>query len=291
MQRLIQGSAMTRQVRKQARPSRMAQMGGLISGAAILTVILLASLLASHLTPYDPIEQNLRDTLQPPSLAHLFGTDNFGRDIFARVLHAAKLDLMIGFLCVVFPWMLGLALGGIAGYFGGLTDTLIMRTVDTFTAFPFLIMVIGVIAILGPGLFGMYVALTLAGWSIYGRIVRAEVLVIKKSEYILAARSLGYGHGRILVQHVIPNVITPTIIFAMTDMVLVILSTTSLSFLGLGVQPPTPEWGVMIAEGRGFILSAWWMVTLPGLAVVLVGVALSLFGDGIARILREGSQA
>lgn len=291
MQRLIQGSAMTRQVRKQARPSRMAQMGGLISGAAILTVILLASLLASHLIPYDPIEQDLRDTLQPPSLAHLFGTDNFGRDIFARVLHAAKLDLMIGFLCVMFPWMLGLALGGIAGYFGGLADTLIMRTVDTFTAFPFLIMVIGVIAILGPGLFGMYVALTLAGWSIYGRIVRAEVLVIKKSEYILAARSLGYGHGRILVQHVIPNVITPTIIFAMTDMVLVILSTTSLSFLGLGVQPPTPEWGVMIAEGRGFILSAWWMVTLPGLAVVLVGVALSLFGDGIARILREGSQA
>lgn len=282
---------MTSLAHRPAQQSRLAQMGGLVSGAAILAIILLASLMASHLIPYDPIEQNLRNTLQPPSLSHLFGTDNFGRDIFARVLHAAKLDLMIGFLCVVFPWMLGLTLGGIAGYFGGLADTLIMRTVDTFTAFPFLIMVIGVIAILGPGLFGMYVALTLAGWSIYARIVRAEVLVIKKSEYILAARSLGYGHGRILVRHVIPNVVTPTIIFAMTDMVLVILSTTSLSFLGLGVQPPTPEWGVMIAEGRSFILSAWWMVTLPGLAVVLVGVALSLFGDGIARILREGSQA
>ena len=282
---------MTSLAHRPAQQSRLAQMGGLVSGAAILAIILLASLMASHLIPYDPIEQNLRNTLQPPSLSHLFGTDNFGRDIFARVLHAAKLDLMIGFLCVVFPWMLGLTLGGIAGYFGGLADTLIMRTVDTFTAFPFLIMVIGVIAILGPGLFGMYVALTLAGWSIYARIVRAEVLVIKKSEYILAARSLGYGHGRILVRHVIPNVVTPTIIFAMTDMVLVILSTTSLSFLGLGVQPPTPEWGVMIAEGRSFILSAWWMVTLPGLAVVMVGVALSLFGDGIARILREGSQA
>ena len=264
--------------------------GGLIMGAAILAVILAASLTAGHLTPYDPIEQNLRDTLQPPSLVHLFGTDNFGRDIFSRVLHAAKLDLMIGFLCVLFPWMLGVALGGIAGYFGGLADTLIMRTVDTFTAFPFLIMVIGIIAILGPGLFGMYVALTLAGWSIYARIVRAEVLVIKKSEYILAARALGYGHGRILFRHVIPNAVTPTIIFAMTDMVLVILSTTSLSFLGLGVQPPTPEWGVMIAEGRSFILSAWWMVTLPGLAIVLVGVALSLFGDGVARRLREGAQ-
>lgn len=281
---------MTSLAHRPAQQSRLAQMGGLVSGAAILAIILLASLMANHLIPYDPIAQNLRNTLQPPSLSHLFGTDNFGRDIFARVLHAAKLDLMIGFLCVVFPWMLGLTLGGIAGYFGGLADTLIMRTVDTFTAFPFLIMVIGVIAILGPGLFGMYVALTLAGWSIYARIVRAEVLVIKKSEYILAARSLGYGHGRILVRHVIPNVVTPTIIFAMTDMVLVILSTTSLSFLGLGVQPPTPEWGVMIAEGRSFILSAWWMVTLPGLAVVLVGVALSLFGDGIARILREGSQ-
>lgn len=263
---------------------------GLYLGATILALILTASLFAGYLTPYDPIEQNLRDTLQPPSLAHWFGTDNFGRDIFSRVLHAAKLDLIIGFLCVVFPWMLGIALGGVAGYFGGLADTIIMRMVDTFTAFPFLIMVIGIIAILGPGLFGMYVALTLAGWSIYARIVRAEVLVIKKAEYVLAARALGYGHGRILFRHVLPNVITPTVIFAMTDMVLVILSTTSLSFLGLGVQPPTPEWGVMIAEGRGFILSAWWMVTLPGLAIVLVGVALSLFGDGVARRLREGAQ-
>ena len=265
--------------------------GGLALGTAILGIVLVASLAAGLLTPYDPVAQNLRDTLQPPSLTHLFGTDNFGRDIFSRVLHAAKLDLMIGFLCVVFPWMLGVALGSVAGYFGGPVDTLIMRTVDTFTAFPFLIMVIGIIAILGPGLFGMYVALTLAGWSMYARIVRAEVLVIKKSEYILAARALGYGHGRILFRHVIPNVITPTIIFAMTDMVLVILSTTSLSFLGLGVQPPTPEWGVMIAEGRSFILSAWWMVTLPGLAIVLVGVALSLFGDGVAKRLREGAQA
>ena len=169
--------------------------GGLALGTAILGIVLVASLAAGLLTPYDPVAQNLRDTLQPPSLTHLFGTDNFGRDIFSRVLHAAKLDLMIGFLCVVFPWMLGVALGSVAGYFGGPVDTLIMRTVDTFTAFPFLIMVIGIIAILGPGLFGMYVALTLAGWSMYARIVRAEVLVIKKSEYILAARALGYGHG------------------------------------------------------------------------------------------------
>ena len=260
---------------------------GLIAGASILGIILLSSIFASWISPYGPLEQNLRNTLQPPSWMHPFGTDNFGRDIFSRVLHAAKLDLMIGFLCVFFPWMLGIALGGIAGYFGGIIDTIIMRVVDTFSAFPFLIMVIGIIAILGPGLTSLYIALTLAGWSMYARIVRAEVLVVRQSEYVLAARALGFGHLRIMFRHILPNVITPTIIFAMTDIVLVILSTTSLSFLGLGVQPPAAEWGIMISEAKGFILTAWWMVTLPGIAIVLVGLALSLFGDGVAKWLRE----
>lgn len=270
-----------------ARVARLlGKRGGMIVGASILIVILFASIFADWISPYDPIQHNLRETLRPPTFAHPFGTDNFGRDIFSRVLHAAKLDLTIGFLCVVFPWMLGTALGGIAGYFGGLADTIIMRIVDTFTSFPFLVMVIGIIAILGPGLISMYVALTLAGWSIYARIVRAEVLVAKKSEYVLAARALGYGHGRIMFGHILPNVITPTIIFAMTDIVLVILSTTSLSFLGLGVQPPAAEWGIIIAEGKNFILTAWWMVTLPGLAIVLVSAALAIFADGAADALR-----
>ena len=270
-----------------ARPPLWRRFPGLFVGGAILALILLASLFAGYLSPHDPLEQDLRNTLQPPSWVHPFGTDNFGRDIFSRVLHAAKLDLMIGFLCVFFPWLLGIALGGIAGYFGGIVDTVIMRTVDTFSAFPFLVMVIGIIAIIGPGLISLYIALTLAGWSMYARIVRAEVLVAKKAEYVLAARALGFGHGRIMFRHILPNVITPTIIFAMTDIVLVILSTTSLSFLGLGVQPPMAEWGIMISEGKGFILTAWWMVTLPGLAIVLVGLALSLFGDGLAAWLRE----
>lgn len=260
---------------------------GLFVGAALLAVILLASLFADFLTPYGPLEQNLRNTLQAPSWAHPFGTDNFGRDIFTRVLHAAKLDLMIGFLCVLFPWILGSGLGAIAGYFGGFVETVIMRVVDTFSAFPFLIMVIGIIAILGPGLVSLYIALTLAGWSMYARIVRAEVLVVRQSEYVLAARALGFGHLRIMFRHMLPNVITPTIIFAMTDIVLVILSTISLSFLGLGVQPPTAEWGIMLNEAKGFLLTAWWMVTLPGLAIVLVGLALSLLGDGVATWLRE----
>ena len=193
---------------------------------------------------------------------------------------------MIGLLCVLFPLVVGVMLGCLAGYLGGRTDTIIMRTVDTFTAFAFLVMVIAVIAILGPGLTSMYVALTLAGWSAYTRIVRGEILVVKRSEYIQAARALGYNSPRIMFRHVLPNVITPAIVFSMTDIVLVILSTTALSFLGLGVQPPTPEWGSMIAEGRVYMMTAWWLVTLPGMAIVLVGLALSLLGDGLADLLR-----
>jgi peptide/nickel transport system permease protein len=200
--------------------------------------------------PVRRLDQPLRSARAEPAqhaaaaqLGHPFGTDNFGRDIFTRVLHAAKLDLMIGFLCVLFPWILGTRPRRHRRLLRRLVETFIMRVVDTFSAFPFLIMVIGIIAILGPGLFSLYIALTLAGWSMYARIVRAEVLVVRQSEYVLAARALGYGHLRIMFGHMLPNVITPTIIFAMTDIVLVILSTISLSFLGLGVQPPTPSGG------------------------------------------------
>jgi peptide/nickel transport system permease protein len=258
----------------------------LLIGTLILLVMVVTSLLAPWLAPYDPVAQDLSNTLKPPSSAHLFGTDNFGRDIFSRVLYATKLDLQIGLLCVLFPWIIGVILGSLAGYYGGWLDTVIMRLVDIFTAFPFLIIVIGIIAILGPGLTSMYVALTLAGWSAYARIVRGEILVAKRSEYTLAARALGYDHLRILFRHILPNIVTPAIVFAMSDIILVILSTTSLSFLGLGVQPPTPEWGSMIAEGRGFIMTAWWMVTLPGSAIVLAGIGLTLFGDGLADLLR-----
>lgn len=255
-------------------------------GTSLLALILAAALLAPFVAPYDPIEQNLRNALQPPSSEHWMGTDNFGRDIFSRVLYATRVDLQIGVLCVLFPLIIGTLLGAFAGYWGGIVDTLIMRTVDVFTAFPFLVLVIGIIAILGPGLLSMYIALTLAGWTAYARIVRGEILVARKSEYVLAAQALGYDRLRIMLRHILPNVITPAILFSMADIVLVILSTTALSFLGLGVQPPTSEWGIMIAEGRSFIMTAWWLVTMPGLAIVLVAFALSLFGDGVADMLR-----
>jgi peptide/nickel transport system permease protein len=268
---------------------RIGRNATLMVGGGALLIIILASVFASSISPYDPITQNLRNTLQPPSWIHPFGTDNFGRDVFSRVLHAARVDITIGFFCVLFPWIIGSIVGALAGYFGGFIDTIVMRTVDTFTAFPFLVMAIGVIAVLGPGVMSMFIALTLSGWSIYARIVRAEVLVARKSDYVLAARAMGYSITRILARHVLPNVITPTIIFAVTSMVLVILSTVTLSFLGLGLAPPTPTWGSMIAEGRNFIFMAWWMVTLPGLAIVVVGLALSLLGDGVADLLRGES--
>lgn len=258
----------------------------LMIGAISLCAFLLVSMFAGQISPYDPIAQNLSNTLRPLSLEHPFGTDNFGRDIFSRVLHAAKLDVMVGVLCVLFPLLIGVSLGCIAGYFGGGAETVIMRLVDTFTAFPFLVLVIAIIAILGPGLISMVVALTLAGWSAYTRIVRGEILVVKRSEYIQAARALGFSIPRIMFRHVLPNVISPAIVFAAADIILVILSTTALSFLGLGVQPPTPEWGSMIAEGRVYIMTAWWLVTMPGLAIVFVGLALSFVGDGLADLLR-----
>jgi len=246
----------------------------LVVGASVLLVILAASFLTSWLRPELSTAQDLTNVLKPPSASHLFGTDNFGRDIFTRVVTAAQLDLQIGIICTVLPFVLGVSLGSLAGYLGGIVDALVMRTVDVISAFPFMVIVIAIIAMLGPGLQSLYVALTLVVWRSYARIIRGEILSLKKSDYILAARALGYGNRRIMFGHILPNVITPAIVFAMSDIVAIILSTAALGFLGLGVQPPTPEWGTMVAEGRGFITTSWWLITFPGLAVLVAGIAL-----------------
>lgn len=259
----------------------------LVTGLSILILIFVVSFLTMWFSPYGPIEQNLRARLEPPSTEHWFGTDNFGRDIYTRVMVAAQLDMQIAFLAILFPFVIGVALGCLAGYIGGAADTIIMRIVDIISAFPFMVLVIAIIAMLGPGLSSMYIALTLVVWRSYARIIRGEILVLKKSEFVVAARSLGFSRQRIMFRHMLPNVVTPAIVFAMSDVVLILLSTTSLSFLGLGVQPPTPEWGNMVAEGRTYMITAWWMITFPGLAIVLTGVALSLFGDGIVNLLRN----
>jgi len=252
-------------------------------GLFIIFMVLLVALCAPLLTPYDPVKNDLSQALQKPGSAHWFGTDNFGRDIFTRMLYAARTDLQIGVFSVIAPFLFGSLVGLLSGYYGGWFDSVMMRLVDIVISFPFIVLIIAIISVLGTGLFNLYLAIALVGWSAYARIVRAEVLVVKQQEYILAARGMGYGDGRILFRHILPNVITPAFVFAMSDVVLCILLGASLSFLGLGVQPPTPEWGAMIAEGRNFIINAWWIATFPGLGIIVTGLGFSLLGDGLAE--------
>lgn len=259
----------------------------LVVGLAMLGIVVALAILAPVLTPYGPLDQNLLNGKQPPSPAHPFGTDNFGRDVLTRVLYGARVDLLIGIVPTAITFVVGVTLGAIAGYFGGRIDTVLMRIVDVAVAFPFFVLLIAIVAMLGPGLRNMIVAIGLVGWISYARIVRGEVLVARQAEYVLAAKTLGFGDARIIAGHVLPNVITPAIVFSMADAVLNILLGTALSFLGLGPQAPTAEWGRMIQEGRQFIVSGeWWMTTFPGLAIVFVAVAFSLVGDGLADLLR-----
>ena len=215
------------------------------------------------------------------------GTDNLGRDVFSRVVYAARVDLQIGVIMTYVPLVTGVVLGAIAGYFGGWVDTLIMRLVDVVIAFPFLVLVIAILAVVGPGLTGMYIAVLAVGWSLYARLTRAEMLVLREQQFVLAAESLAFSRWRIIFRHAVPNLLRPNIVFSMADFVLNILLAASLSFLGLGVRPPTAEWGAMVADGQNFLLNAWWITTLPGLVIVIVGIGLSLIGDGLAERLGE----
>jgi peptide/nickel transport system permease protein len=253
-------------------------------GLALLAMVVLVAIAAPLLTPYDPLEQRFTEAFLPPfSPGHILGTDNFGRDIWSRIAYSTRLDLQIGLLSVTFPFVFGSLLGIATGYLGGKLDTLLMRVVDILMAFPFLILVIAIMSILGPGLTNLYIAVGVVGWIPYARITRGETLATRHLEYVLAARTIGCTSGRIMLRHILPNVIAPALIYVFTGMVLAILTGATLSFLGLGPQPPTPEWGAMIAEGRQYLLLAWWMTTLPGFALLVVGVALSLIGDGLAE--------
>lgn len=256
-------------------------------GLAGVLVVALLALAAPLLTAYDPTALDLLHALQPPSLAHPFGTDPFGRDIFSRVLFGARIDLQIGLIGVAIPLVCGTAIGLLSGFYGGWIDTIIGRIIDVVAAFPFLVLVIAIVAMLGPGLVSFYIAVSLVSWVAYARIIRGEVLSVREREYVLAARMLGYSNARIMFRHLLPNVVPAVFVFAMSDIVLDILTGASLGFFGLGVQSPTPEWGVMIAEGRDFVTTAWWMVAFPGLAIVIVGLFFSLVGDGLADVIRR----
>jgi peptide/nickel transport system permease protein len=259
----------------------------LVIGVALVAGVILLAAFGAALAPYNPTENDYAVAVQPPSLAHLFGTDKFGRDQLSRILVGARIDLSVGIVCTLLPMLIGVAVGCAAGYFGAKLDTLFMRIVDIQVAFPFYVLLIAILAILGPGLINMYYALILVGWIAFARLIRGEVLVAKKMEYVTAARALGCSDVRIIARHLLPNVIGPALVYAMSAVVLNILSGASLGFLGLGVQAPNPEWGVMIAESREYITTAWWLPLFPGLAIALVGVAFSLLGDGLSNLLRR----
>jgi len=256
------------------------------SGALMLLLLMLAMVAGPAVIRHDPYMLDLGAALKPPGVDHWLGTDDLGRDILARILVAGRIDLEIAVICVALPFALGSLIGAVAGFVGGMLDAAIMRLVDIFWAFPFYVLVIAIVGSLGPGLANMYLAFTLVVWISFARIVRGEVLVLKRAEYVMAARVLGYSNARIILRHVLPNAISPAIVFAMSDVVLTILAVTSLSFLGLGVQPPAAEWGLMIAEGRNYIFDAWWIATVPGLAIIYVGIAFMLLGDGLDDVLR-----
>ncbi|CDZ61949.1 ABC-type dipeptide/oligopeptide/nickel transport system, permease component [Neorhizobium galegae bv. orientalis] len=257
----------------------------LIAGAGILLFFVLLAVAAPLIAPYDPILQDGGARLQPPSLLHPFGTDNFGRDILSRIIWGARVDLQIALIGVAFPFVIGTILGTVAGFFGGIVDALFMRIVDIILAFPFLVLMLSIITILGPGLGSFYIAMALVGWVSYARLIRAQILVLKNNDYAVAAVSLGFGRMRIMFRHLLPNAIAGSIVFSMSDAVLVLLSGAAVSYLGLGVQPPVAEWGVMVAEGQSFITTAWWITLFPGLSIVFLAFGFSMLGDALGELL------
>lgn len=254
-------------------------------GASILLFFILVAIAAPLIAPYDPILQDGNARLQLPSLLHPLGTDNFGRDILSRIIWGARIDLQIAVIGVAFPFLIGTVVGTVAGFFGGIVDAIFMRIVDIIMAFPFLVLMLSIITILGPGLGSFYIAMALVGWVSYARLIRAQILVLKNSDYAVAAVSLGFGRMRIMFRHLLPNAIAGSIVFSMSDAVLVLLSGAAVSYLGLGVQPPVAEWGVMVAEGQSFITTAWWITLFPGLSIVFLAFGFSILGDALGELL------
>jgi peptide/nickel transport system permease protein len=261
------------------------QNGSLMAGIIIVSLLVLVAVFAPVIAPYNPIAQHLTNALESPNAAHWLGTDKFGRDVLSRLIWGAQVDLRVGFLAVLIPFVVGSVLGAIAGYFGGWLDTVLMRIVDVFFAFPFYVMVIVLVFIFGSGEASIYIAIAAVSWVSYARIVRGEVLIAKKQDYVVAARLGGMSHARILVRHIGPNVLSQAIIYGMSDIVMDIMAIVTLGYLGLGINPPTAEWGSMINDGQEFITTQWQQATIPGLVVVVTSLGLSWLGDGLSDLL------
>lgn len=261
--------------------TRLSLRLGLVLVGGITVLCLVHSLLGLP----SPDHQNLHAALAAPSWQHPFGTDELGRDVLSRTLAAGLLDLAVGVSVTGLSVVIGLMLGAIAGFFGGWVGGTIMRICDVVMAFPFLVLILGIVAAVGPGLRGVFIGIVATDWAVYARVSRAEMLVVREQEYVQAAETLGYKRSRILLKHSLPNIWRPSVVYSMADIVLNISLLATLSYLGLGVQPPAPEWGQIIANGQGVLLTAWWVSTLPGVVIVIVGIGFSLIGDSLADIL------
>lgn len=255
--------------------------GSLIAGAVIVAGMALCGVLAGWVGGVDPLEQNLTNRLQGPSWDHWFGTDELGRDVWTRCIHAIRIDLVLGLLGALLPALLGTTVGATAGYVGGWTDATLMRLADTVQAFPFHIFLIAIVFALGAGPRPFVIAITVLGWVPYARLVRAEVLRAREADYVTALRLAGINRARILGRHILPNVLPQSVLYFAGDVTVVLLTLASVSFFGLGVQPPSPEWGQMIATGAKYLQHEWWLAVFPGLMIVVAGIGLLLISDGL----------
>lgn len=257
---------------------------GAVLGLALLILLILVALLGP-LVAGDPLEQNLLERLKPPGPGHPLGTDQLGRDVWARVVHGTRISLGVGFGVVLLASFLGVSVGLLAGGLGGVWDNLLMRLTDIFFAFPSLILAMAIAAALGPNLTNTVIAVALVTWPIYARLVRAQVLALREREFVEAARALGAGQGRILFRHLLPNALTPVLVQASYEVGAAILTAAGLSFIGFGAQPPTPEWGAMVAETRNYMAEAPWAPVAPAVAILLTVLAFNLIGDALRDAL------
>lgn len=270
---------------------RLARRRTALFGLGVVVTVLLAAAFAPWLSPFDPLEQDINQRLKEPGWqtaegrVHVLGTDHLGRDILARVIFGSRIALVVGLSAVLISGVLGMAIGLVSGYFGGKVDDFFMRLADVQLAFPFILLAIAVIGVLGPSLRNIIIVIGVSSWVVYARVVRGEVLSIREREFVQAAIALGSRDGRVLVRHVLPSAFTPWLVVATLDMARVIVIESALSFLGLGVQPPTPTWGGMLADGRVYLSTAWWLATFPGLAILVTVLGINLLGDGLRDTL------
>jgi peptide/nickel transport system permease protein len=256
-----------------------------IAGLALLLVMMASAILAPLLAPHEPDAQGAGDPFVPPSRANPFGTDQFGRDVFTRVLYGGRISLQIGLVAVAIGGTLGLVLGCAAGYISGWADEAVMRFIDIMLAFPGILLAIAVVIMLGPSLYNLMIAVGIGAVPTFARVVRASVLDVKERDFIAAARVVGAVDLMIIARHILPNIMAPFIILATLDVATAILSGTALSYLGMGAKPPTPEWGLMLSEGRTSIRTAWWVGTFPGLAITITVIGINLLGDALRDAL------